>query len=111
MKFTLIAGAAALAMLSGGAFAQSVSTQSTTIQTPAVTTGPAGSFSETKTEHKVDADGTQIDKKQSVDKTQSYGSTDGQLNSTTSSRSSSEIKVAPPAPTTTTRSTTTIIEK
>jgi hypothetical protein len=108
MKWNLIASAAALAMLSTGALAQSsMSTESTTIQTPAVT-APTSSYSQTKTEHKLNADGTEIDKKQSVDKTQSYGSSNGQLDSSTSTRTFKEQTVVPPATTTTTRSSTTI---
>jgi hypothetical protein len=110
MKFNLIAGAAALAMLSTGALAQSsssTSSESTTIQTPAVT-APASSYSQTKTEHKLNADGTEIDKKQSVDKTQSYGSSNGQLDSSSSTTTFKEQTVVPPAVSTTTRSSTTI---
>jgi hypothetical protein len=116
MKWNLIAGAAALAMVSSAALAQSVSTQ-TTIQTPpvqmapAITTGPAGSFSETKTERSIDSNGVEVNKSQSMDKSQSFGSGDGQLNATTHSGSSSEVRTIVPPPvssTTTTRSTTTI---
>src|SRR5476651_1269579 len=90
MKWNLIAGAAALAMMSSAALAQSVSTQ-TTVQTPpiqtppiqmapSVTTGPAGSFSQTKTERSIDSNGVEVNKSQSMDKSQSFGSGDGQLN-------------------------------
>jgi hypothetical protein len=116
MKWIRIAGAAALAMMSSAALAQSVSTQTTIQQppipmAPAVTTGPAGSFSETKTDRSVDSNGVEVNKTQSFDKSQSYSSGDGTLNATTHSGSSSEVKTIVPPPlstTTTTRSTTTI---
>jgi uncharacterized protein YpuA (DUF1002 family) len=111
MTWNLIAGAAALAMLSTAALAQSGSPQNT-VETPAVTTGPAGSFSETKKEHSVDSNGVEVNKSQSFDKTQSFSSGAGTLNATTSTRSSAEVTTTvPPPPVTTTTQTTTTIQK
>jgi hypothetical protein len=104
-----LASAAALALMTTGAFAQSPSFDATNSTQPTLSTnGPAGTYDATKTEKAIDARGVETDKTQTFDKSQTYTSGNGELSAKTSiGTTSTTTTTAPPPPVSTTTTTTT----
>ncbi len=104
-----LAGAAAFAMMTGAALAQSANFGATNSPQPTMSTnGPAGTYSATKTQRTIDGNGVETDKTESFDKSQTYTSGNGELSAKTGiTTSGSTTTVMPPPPTTSTTTTTT----
>ena len=90
----LLAGVAALALMTSVAVAQTSTESSTTSSTvtaqPVPPPAPVESYSSTKTEHQVDANGVEVKKSESYQKQQSYGDSDGALSSHTTTQTNHE---------------------
>jgi hypothetical protein len=102
-----LAGAAALALMTNFAAAQSSSSETTIITKPAIP-APVESYSESRSQKTLDSNGVETTKTEHLDKSQSISGGDGSLNAETHIRTSGETTtVVPPMPTSTYRSTTT----
>lgn len=106
----LFAGVAALALMTGAAFAQdSYSSQSTTTTVAPAPAPPASSYSKSTTRRSVDAYGNQVEERDSVSKSQAM-TPDGDTTTVTRSHSSRGA-AAPMAPVDRSTSTTTTIHQ
>jgi hypothetical protein len=105
-----LAGAAALALMTNFASAQTSSSSETTIVTKPAMPAPAPveSYSESRSQKTLDSNGVETTKTEHLDKSQSITGGDGSLNAETHIRTSGQTTtVVPPMPTSTYRSTTT----
>jgi hypothetical protein len=93
-----LAGAAALALMTNFAAAQSSSTDTTIMSRPGYPPAPpTQSYSETKSQRTLDANGVETTKTEHVDKSQTITGGDGSLNAETHVQTSGETTtVAPP---------------
>jgi hypothetical protein len=103
----VLAGAFALATMTGGVLAQGIPSDSNSSE------GPAASETITKHERTIDGNGGVTEKSQIYDKSQSYSDGGGELSSHTTVKKSEQTTVTPPPappPMSTTTTTTTTTE-
>ena len=108
MMRSLMGGIAAVALMSGAAFAQNSYSSSTTTVTqtapspmaqplpPPPMNGP--SYNRTTTVRQVDPSGVETERTESVQKQQSYSDQDGMLGAQTTTRTQSSVTTASPPP-------------
>jgi hypothetical protein len=93
----LLAGAAALALMSGSTLAQPSSETVIVAPSPAVTPAPgAPSYSSTTTTQRVDPNGVETDQTKSFQKSQAYTDDGGTISARTTTRTMTQQTVNPP---------------
>lgn len=93
------AGAAAFAMMTSGALAQSALFDATNSTQPTMsTTGPAGTYDRTKTRRTIDSTGAETDTTETFSKSQTYTSGDGELSAKSHIRTTGPTTTTLPSP-------------